>query len=227
MKSIMWLIKFLIGLFIILSSSIAIKACECSFDQQAENIGRKIEASRQVLDKNSLEDPEIVKRHLAIMFAVDQEVRKLFIDFDNPTTRKMLEEVDRFHTDYLKAILEIHGWVAISKFGKEADNQAWLLVQHADHDPDFQKHCVLQLQKLYPCGETDKKHYAYLYDRVALKSPDFGLKQRYGTQVQINDDQMELYPFEGSFEDLNNRRREMGMETVEEYMATLKEIYQK
>lgn len=197
----------------------------CDFDHQIETIQRKIKASRKVLDNNSLDNIEVVKYHLATMASVDQEVRNLFIDLDNLTTRKILTEVDCFHTEHLKAILAIHGWIIISKFGKEADRQAWLLVQHTDHDPDFQKRCVLLLQQLLPCEETDKKNYAYLYDRVALKSQDFGLKQRYGTQAKIMGDQIELCPFEGSLEDLNHRRREMGLEPVEEYMATLKEIY--
>lgn len=218
-------IKFLVGLFIILGSLITVHACDFDFDQQLENVEKKIKASREVLDKKSLKNIEVVKHHLAVMCAVDQEVRKLFIDFDNPTTRKLLEDVDHFHTNYLKAILEIHGWTTISKFGKEADTQAWLIVQHADHDPGFQKCCVFQLQKLYPSGETDKQHYAYLYDRVALKSPDLGLKQKYGTQAQIIGDHIELYPFDGSLEELNSRRHEMDMEPIEEYMAALKKIY--
>lgn len=184
------LIRFIVGLFIILSSLMTVHACD--FDQQVENIERNIKTARQVLDRQSLDDPEIVKHHLSVMYTVDQEARQLFSAFDNSTTRKILEKVDLFNTEYLKAILEVHGWITISKFGKESDNLAWLLVQHADHDPEFQRRWLLQLQQLYPCGETDKKHYAYLYDRIALKSEAFGLKQRYGTQVQIIGDQIKF-----------------------------------
>jgi len=217
------MIRFLIGLWIFMNSPLSVYACD--FDPQIESIERKIKESRQVLDKQALDDVEVVKHHLATMGSVDQEVRKLFIDLDTPMTRKLLTEVDFLHTEHLKAILVIHGWITITKFGKEADRQAWLLVQHADHDPDFQKHCVLLLQQLYPSGETDKKNYAYLYDRVALKFQDFGLKQRYGTQAKIADDQIELCPFEGSPEDVNQRRREMDFEPIEEYMETLKTFY--
>ena len=58
----------------------------------------------------------------------------------------------------------------------------------------------MQFEKLFPCEETNRRNYAYLYDRVA---PKCGLKQRYGTQAIIQDDQLELLPFEGSEEDLN------------------------
>ena len=216
------MIRFLIGLWILMSS-ILVHACD--FDHQIESIERKIKKPRKILDNNSLDDVEVVKRHLTIMYAVDQEVRKLFIVFDNPTTRKLLTEVDFFHTEHLKAILAIHGWIIMSKFGKEADHQAWLLVQHTDHDPEFQKRCVLLLQHLYPSGETDKKNYAYLYDRVALKFQDLGLKQRCGTQAKMIDNKIELYPFEGSLEDLNQHRHEMDLGPVEDYMETLKTFY--
>ena len=115
------LIKFFVGLFIILCSPIIVYGCD--FDQQVEEIERKIKASKQILDKQSLDDPEIVKHHLNLMYMVDQEARKLYNNFNNPTSRKILEEVDCFHIEYLKAILEIYDWITISKFGKEADNQ--------------------------------------------------------------------------------------------------------
>ena len=103
-------------------SSIPVHACD--FDHQIESTERKIKKSKKILDNNSLDDAEVVKRYLTTMYAVDQEVRKLFIVFDNPTTRKLLTEVDFFHKEHLKAILAIHGWIIISKFGKEADHQA-------------------------------------------------------------------------------------------------------
>ena len=103
------MIRFLIGLWILMSS-ILVHACD--FDHQIESIERKIKKPRKILDNNSLDDVEVVKRHLTIMYAVDQEVRKLFIVFDNPTTRKLLTEVDFFHTEHLKAILAIHGWIS-------------------------------------------------------------------------------------------------------------------
>jgi hypothetical protein len=38
-------------------------------------------------------------------------------------------EVDRANTSEMKEILNVHGWMRISVFGKEADGDAWLLVQ--------------------------------------------------------------------------------------------------
>jgi hypothetical protein len=165
----------------------------------------------------TLHSVDNVKQELAFMVEVDQRARK---KLTNNTY-----EIDVLHTERLKEILSIHEWIRISTFGEKADSDAWLLVQHADHDPAFQESCLHVLEKLVPLGETSKRNYAYLYDRVALKSE--GGKQKYGTQARIQGDQFELCPVEGSLRDVNERRREMGLETIEEYLKGLKQFYNK
>jgi hypothetical protein len=89
------------------------------------------------------------------------------------------QRIDEANTAWLEKQVAAHGWFRISEYGAEADDDAWLLVQHADRDVAFQKEILAILEKLIPAGETSKKHYAYLYDRVAIaeKRP-----QRFGTQ---------------------------------------------
>ena len=86
---------------------------------------------------------------------------------------------DAENTMWLKADLKANGWYSISKAGSEADRAAWLLVQHADADPDFQSEVLAMLAKLLAAGETERSNYAYLFDRVAIAQ---GRSQRYGTQ---------------------------------------------
>ncbi|MBI2707282.1 MAG: hypothetical protein HYX35_03080 [Proteobacteria bacterium] len=213
-------IKFLL-MALILSSSLSLWACEV--EERLETLENKVTTVRQLLNSESLETIDGVKQQLVLMVDLDQDVRNLFMeDVNNPKIRKLLEHIDRFHTEHLKAILKQYGWITISKFGKEADHQAWLLVQHADRDPNFQKRCVSTLEKLWPLNETDRKNYAYLYDRVAV---NHGLKQRYGTQAKIENNQIELLPFEGSSNNLNEHRQEMGLAPIEEYLETLKRAY--
>lgn len=213
-------IKFLL-MALILSSSLSLWACEV--EERLATLEKKVTTVKQLLNSESLETIDGVKQQLVLMVDLDQEVRNLFMAaVTNPTIRKLLEDIDRFHTEHLKAILKQYGWITISKFGKEADHQAWLLVQHADRDPNFQKRCVSTLEKLWPLNETDRKNYAYLYDRIAV---NHGLKQRYGTQAKIENDQIELLPFEDSFDDLNERRREVKLGPIEEYLKILKRVY--
>ena len=42
-----------------------------------------------------------------------------------------MEKIDYLHAEHLKAILSVHEWITISKFGRDADRNAWLIVQHA------------------------------------------------------------------------------------------------
>jgi len=87
--------------------------------------------------------------------------------------------VDEDNTAWLKTQLSQGGWFTISTAGEAADEAAFLLVQHADHDPAFQAEILGKLEPLARRGETAPKRYAMLFDRVAVaaKRP-----QRFGTQ---------------------------------------------
>jgi len=87
--------------------------------------------------------------------------------------------VDEANTRWLKGQVDQNGWFTVSKYGRDADMAALLLVQHADRDVAFQTDMLKILEPLVPAGETAKTNYAYLHDRVAVNS---GRPQRYGTQ---------------------------------------------
>jgi len=183
----------------------------------------RFEASKLTLCNEDLDNVETIKHHLTLMVEIDQEARMLVIaDIENEKLQQLIKDIDLFNTEHLKSILAIHGWINISKFGKESDHQAWLLVQHADHDRVFQEKSLFTVEKLLQIGETNKTNYAYLYDRVAINS---GKKQRYGTQVNIENDSRELLPYEGTLEKVNERRHEVGLEPVEHYLEKIKSVY--
>ncbi|MDP1723193.1 MAG: hypothetical protein Q8L85_00635 [Alphaproteobacteria bacterium] len=200
-------------------------------DIHANNINILKEQIKQEHDNfpiGDLNDVEFVKKIINQMFLKDQEIRQYFIKYSNDSEfRDLVINLDRFNTLKMKEILSVHGWVSISKFGANADDQAWLLVQHADHDPFFQAGCLFILGTLIDKAETVKKNYAFLYDRVALKFPSLGLKQKYGTQVKIENNKFELLPHEGSIETLNIERGKMGLNSIEEYMEVIKKLYDK
>jgi len=106
-------------------------------------------ASEQIdFVSDDLHDVARVQKVLSMMYELDQEVRQIFIqDRHNCDLQNLMISMDHFHTQMMKAILVIHGWPKISKFGQFADHQAWLLLQHADHDLPFQEQCLYLLQK--------------------------------------------------------------------------------
>src|SRR5207249_4343984 len=75
--------------------------------------------------------------------------------------------VDRRNTARMKEIIAAVGWPTRSKVGDQAEHMAWLLVQHADLDPNFQKECFA-LMSAEQAGEVCLSHLAYLEDRICI-----------------------------------------------------------
>lgn len=125
----------------------------------------------------------------------------------------MLE--DRANTAWLKTIIDDGGWPTISKVGKEASSSAWLLVQHADHDPVFQLRTLREMEPLVEQSEVSKRNFAYLYDRVMLKLTG---KQRYATQVFCEGGIRVAQPLEDETA-LAELRASVGLEPFDEYLT--------
>ena len=124
--------------------------------------------------------------------------------------------VDCPNTEWLRKQLAEIGWFDIPTYGEEADGNAWLLVQHADRTPEFQREVLAHLQSL-PKEKTSQRHVAYLWDRVARAQ---GKPQRYGTQGMCQPDGT-WKPHE--VEDpahLDERRVALGMEPIEQHART-------
>ena len=173
-------------------------------------------------------DPEWVREKLAHMVEVDQYMRRYtskphdwgYSDEDREvfTGRFMVlwKEIDAGNTEDLKMLLAIHGWFTISEFGEKADHEAWLLVQHADHDVDFQREVLGILEKLLETKETSRQNYAYLYDRVASAEDR---PQRYGTQGRcVGPAKWEPNELEHP-ERIDELRASVGLGTLDDYKA--------
>ena len=76
---------------------------------------------------------------------------------------------------------------------RDGSNAAWLLVQHADAEPKFQRKCLDLMTKL-PQDEVSQTDLAYLTDRVLLAE---GKKQIYGTQFTSSGGKWEPRPTRG------------------------------
>jgi len=86
---------------------------------------------------------------------------------------------DRANSNRMREIVAEIGWPTYDKVGQRASNAAWILVQHADRQPDLQVYCLPLLKAAYEAGQANPSNYAYLYDRVKRSK---GERQRYATQ---------------------------------------------
>lgn len=175
--------------------------------------------------------PRSVARELARRAAIDQAWRgaiygsvhaSLATEAIGWAAWGALCHIDNEDADYLKAVVARAGWPRISAYGRTAAENAWLIVQHADDQPDFQERALALMAPLLDRHEVDPTNYALLFDRVALarRRP-----QRYATQFgQGAGGCIAARPVEDHVH-VNERRAGVGLPPIEKYASTLERIY--
>jgi hypothetical protein len=88
--------------------------------------------------------------------------------------------IDDDNAAWLGEVVRRVGWPGRSMAGEDGAHMAWLLAQHADRHPRFQRRCLALLRRAVAAGEASPLDLAHLTDRVLLAS---GKAQIYGTQL--------------------------------------------
>ena len=131
-----------------------------------------------------------------------------------------MKEVDDDNTKWLEQLVDSRGWPSKSSAGQDGANAAWLLVQHADGNPKFQRRC-LDLMAGLPRNEVSQSNLAYLTDRVLLAE---GKSQRYGTQFEVSGGRFKPRPIEDEA-NVEQRRKEIGLPPMAEYAKLIEQVY--
>lgn len=182
--------------------------------------------AQSATDTLEVENPEL-RRELREMKQRDQQARQALIEKQKSGAQLTLQDVaalksvDTVNTRRMKSIVEEHGWPSEQLVGKDGADAAFLLVQHADHDPAFQKASLELLREAYEKGEATGRQVALLTDRVLVAE---GKPQLYGTQAQIQNGEAVFRPIRDSVH-VDQRRAEIGMVPIEEYKQKLREVY--
>ena len=157
----------------------------------------------------SLQEPGL-RRELLDMRRNDQAIRR---GESLPELADMgMGDIDAVHTARMKEIVAAHGWPTRSLVGGDGARSAWLLVQHADADPAFQRQC-LDLMNELAAEQVSAVDVAYLTDRVLVNE---GKHQIYGTQFWIVDGQLVPRPIEDEA-GVEARRTQIGMVSMQDY----------
>lgn len=130
--------------------------------------------------------------------------------------RTYKDSVFRTNQVFLERVLNDYGFPGIDLVGEQGTFDYWLMVQHCDFDPDFQKR-VLALMKIEVAQENAiPRNYGLLFDRVQLNT---GKKQVYGTQVRYHKKTGQAYPkpLKDSMH-VNQRREAVGLDPLEVYL---------
>jgi hypothetical protein len=131
-------------------------------------------------------DGRALRAELLAMAAEDERVRAELVAegtlFDGYHPR--MAEVHARNAARLSAIMARVGWPGRRLVGPEAADAAWLVLQHSIGDPAVMRR-GLALVQAADAGDVEAAQVAMLEDRVRVHG---GLPQRYGTQVDWNDD---------------------------------------
>lgn len=193
---------------------------------QSKLISVKARALAKEIHSRATADQQARRKDTEWMDRYGFNGEKIDLAFGKEKTKEILDarqaiisecvSVDRRNTQWLKNVVKRYGWPSISLVGKEGSTEAWLLVQHADLDPGFQRRCLELMAKL-PEGEISKTDFAYLTDRVLLAE---GKKQLYGTQFIWVDGKFKPNPIEDEA-NVDKRRKAIGLKPLADYAKEL------
>jgi hypothetical protein len=156
-----------------------------------------------------------IAKEIIILQKADLELRDKLIQ-NGQLSDGYNHEMEALHNrnaETLNKIIDKIGYPTVEKIGKEANEAAWLIVQHSIGQPEFMKKCAALLEKAVEENQADAKQLAYLTDRIAVFE---GRPQLYGTQFDWDGNgEMNPKPFD-NLESVNQRRKTIGLNSLEE-----------
>lgn len=180
------------------------EVCKKSSVEEVENKGLQIELIRMYVDDQAARGNQL-----------HDIISKYKID-SSEITQNGGVYVDERNRNRLKEIFKEFGFPTRKLVGKDAMHGIFLMIQHSDGDKEWQKSQLSNIEKAVKNGDMDGQSYAYLYDRIQIKS---GEKQLYGTQFAKVDPINEIVELAETedLENLDRRRMEIGMTPIEMY----------
>ncbi|WP_223653783.1 DUF6624 domain-containing protein [Hymenobacter psoromatis] len=175
----------------------------------------------------TIQYPRLSKTLDSLAYVDQWPMQQMFKQLPDSVGRN-LEDVEKrnfaSHQPLLEKIVKQYGYPGFKQVGKKSSDNFWLLVQHADAYPEFQRQ-VLKLMR----AEVKRKNanpifYAYLTDRVAVNANQ---PEEYGTQVKYEGPGLgKAVP--KSLRDpqnVNRRRAAIGMESLESYLDSSTKLH--
>lgn len=162
---------------------------------------------------------DLIKLHMA-----DQELRQELAakgQGDSALIRKIIA-FDSSSTKRLKELLGSAAWFTKENVGRDGLEAAFIILQHSP-DHDFQKSCLSHIEKQAKNGDLSMQDFAMLLDRTLVSE---NKQQVYGTQIQLVNDEWVPYPIEDPA-NVDKRRSEIGLFSMEQYLTLIKQYYKK
>lgn len=140
----------------------------------------------------------------------------------SPADSELVRAVDADNLAWFRNVVtSLDGWPGQSQVGADGAHAAWLLAQHADRDPAFQRQCLELMAGAVERSEASRAELAYLTDRVLLAE---GRPQEYGTQMTGDREGWRPRRLRDP-EHVDERRTAMSLGTLAEYIAEMERAY--
>jgi hypothetical protein len=157
---------------------------------------------------------EELRAELLRRVAADQKAR-------HALDSEAMAAADGENLPWLRQVIADIGWPGKSLVGEDGAQAAWLLAQHADSDPAFQRRCLGLLTGAVASGEATIVQQAYLTDRVLLHE---GKPQEYGTQATGRDGRFVPRNLRDP-DHVDQRRASVGLGSLAGYLARMAESH--
>lgn len=173
-----------------------------------------------------------VKETLENLRMQDQTIRLLLPDAENRFGREsneykwfrseLMPRNDSIVLKKITDVIEKNGWLGINEVGELANQTLWLVIQHAPLE--IQKKYLPLLEKSVNKGESKARYLAFLQDRILMREDK---KQIYGTQSLWDKEKKKnvIWPIT-DYKTVNQRRKEVGLESIEDYAKNSGFIYE-
>ncbi|MFA8433550.1 MAG: DUF6624 domain-containing protein [Marinifilaceae bacterium] len=125
---------------------------------------------------------------------------------------ELMNEKDSINLHKIEKILDKHGWLGADVIGEQGNKTLFLVIQHSDLETQLKY--LPMMREAVKKGDAKGKDFALLEDRIAIKQ---GNRQIYGSQIKIDGDEFYVYPIIEP-EKVNERRAEVGLEPIEDYV---------
>ena len=190
-------------------------------DKRWEELLEIVKANKEEAEKYL--DKELVAL-LDTIFQEDQKYRKEIDEVlqkhgqDSEEFKVLLQKMEMADTENLvkvQQILDTRGWLGTDVIGSRGNMTLFLVIQHADLETQVKY--LPMLREAVKKGKASASNLALLEDRVAIRQ---GGKQIYGSQIGMDKETGEYYVMQMiEPEKVNERRAEVGLGPLEEYIS--------
>lgn len=182
-------------------------------------------------NKISETEKENIKKELSEMVEIDQKYAgipfgKYKKENDKESWESLLkarDSVNQSQKNRIEELIKKHSFLGFDKVGKEGSHNFWLIVQHSDNFPDFQKNILKMMKKEVNKNNANKPNYAYLFDRIRKNNKQ---KQFFGTQLEYNKlgQASPKFGLEDSI-NVDERRKKYELEPLKVYLNRMTEAH--